>query len=102
MAKLIIIFDGAPGKAMPPHALTRNNRRSNSDDCVQLAVAGDAGGGSAVLAGADGDQRSVSRGTRRAAGGSAEGIAGGGGGTRCNVGACCIGGRGSVGYPTDS
>src|SRR5258705_12855291 len=65
MAKLIIIFAGAQGKA----------RGSNSDDCLQLAVAGGPGRGSAVLAGADGDQRAVSRGTG--------GRVGGGGGRCC-------------------
>src|ERR1700756_3161198 len=55
MAKLIIIFAGAQGKAMPPHVL----RRGTSDDCVQLAVAGSPGSGRAVLAAANGDQRAI-------------------------------------------
>src|ERR1700726_1884947 len=88
MAKLIIIFAGAQGKA----------RKSNSDDRVQLAVAGSSGSGSAVLASSDGDQRAVSRGIGRAAGVGAERIAGGSGWTRCCLGPCGLGGRDDGGY----
>src|SRR6266566_9755257 len=87
MAKLIIIFAGAQGKA------GRRNRRSNSDDRLQLAVAGSAGSGSAVLAATDGDQRAISRRTGGTAGGGAEGTADGSGGARGGLGACRFGGR---------
>src|SRR6266581_3929627 len=91
MAKLIIIFAGAQGKA------GRRNRRSNSDDRLQRAVAGGPGSGSAVLAASDGDQRAISRRTGGTAGGGAEGIAGSGGWARCGLGACGVGGRGDGG-----
>src|ERR1700686_5048021 len=92
MAKLIIIFAGAPGKA----------RGSNSDDRLQLAVAGGPGSGSAVLAAADGDQRAISRRTGGAARPGTEGAANSRGKARCGLGSCGLRGRGAVGYPTDS
>src|ERR1700759_5300234 len=87
MAKLIIIFAGAQGKAS----------KRNSDDRLQLAVAGGPDSGSAVLAGADGKQRAVPRGVGRTAGGGAEGIAYGGGGARGGLGPRGFSGRGGGG-----
>src|SRR5216684_1948711 len=87
MAKLIIIFAGAQGKA----------RKCNGDDRVQLAVAGGPGSGSAVLAAADGDQRTVSCGTGGTAGAGAEKSAGSSGRARGGLGPCGLGGRGGGG-----